>query len=958
MAGLYALPPGIDFGLEVLRGLRQRYDTLQDAVIYVNTRRLQRRLTELMLDGSPQVLPRIKLITDIASDPLLGTMPPAVSALRRKLELSRLVRRLVEAEQDIGRSAIYAVTDSLMSLINEMQDEGVDPAVLDTLDVADESGHWKRARDFLRISVEYCQSAPSGPDAAARARAAILAQISDWQSDPPDHPVIMAGSTASRGTTFLLAEAIAALPQGAVILPGVDSTMPRPIWDSLSDPLTGEDHPQYRAAKLAQALDIHPADIPGWTTTPPPSADRNQLVGLALRPAPVTDGWMRDGPALSNLPAATQAITLLEAPSPRIEAEAIALRLRQSASDGSTVALISPDRVLTRMVTAALDRWGIVPDDSAGLPLHLSPPGRLLRDIASFLSKPADAQGLLILLKHPLAHSTDDRGDHLRWTRELELSLRRYGPPFPTPQTLFDWSKTNPGSERWANWVADLLSVQVSGTQSLAQHVERHMWFAETLSSGGFDDAGALWEAATGRAARAVMDELAAQADAGDDLHPVDYVALVDNLLQTQEVHDRDAGHPHVLIWGTLEARVQSAPMVILAGLNDGVWPSAPGADPWLNRRLRAQAGLLLPDRQIGLSAHDFQMAIAAPEVWLTRSVRSEESETVPSRWLNRLTNLLEGLSAGQPCLDQMRHRGAHWIAQAQALDRPDAPKPPAARPSPRPPVAARPKSLRITDIAKLGRDPYDIYAREILRLKRLDPLYMNADARDKGIAIHEIMERFAKRAGTNSKDLEKSLLCETETVLNDKCHWPISRNLWRAQMERNAAAIVASEIARRESGRLFAVEISGETEVAGVMLRGRADRIDVTDDGRAIIYDYKTGAPPTANAQKALDKQLLVEAAMIEQGAFADLGRRAVLRAEYLQIGSQVRSVAAPLADCPPEQTWADLITALTKWQDRARGYTARMAAQTTQFDGDYDHLARYGEWDASQDPEPEDVG
>ena len=91
-------------------------------------------------------------------------------------------------------------------------------------------------------------------------------------------------------------------------------------------------------------------------------------------------------------------------------------------------------------------------------------------------------------------------------------------------------------------------------------------------------------------------------------------------------------GHPNVLVWGTLEARVQGADLLILAGLNEGSWPEAPAPDPWLNRQMRADAGLLLPERRIGLSAHDFQQAIAAKEVWLTRSQRSDDAQTVPSR--------------------------------------------------------------------------------------------------------------------------------------------------------------------------------------------------------------------------------------------------------------------------------------------------------------------------------------
>ena len=82
----------------------------------------------------------------------------------------------------------------------------------------------------------------------------------------------------------------------------------------------------------------------------------------------------------------------------------------------------------------------------------------------------------------------------------------------------------------------------------------------------------------------------------------------------------------------------------------------------------------MLPERRIGLSAHDFQQAIAAPEVWLTRAERSDaEADTVPSRWLNRLTNLLSGLpdQGGRDALDAMRARGQQWLDWADALEEP-----------------------------------------------------------------------------------------------------------------------------------------------------------------------------------------------------------------------------------------------------------------------------------------------
>ncbi|HBB82406.1 MAG TPA: hypothetical protein DC031_03815, partial [Sulfitobacter sp.] len=77
-----------------------------------------------------------------------------------------------------------------------------------------------------------------------------------WQDAPPQHPVILAGSTGSRGTTALLMEAVARLPQGAIILPGFDFEMPTAVWNELDQALLAEDHPQYRFRKLMNMLGV------------------------------------------------------------------------------------------------------------------------------------------------------------------------------------------------------------------------------------------------------------------------------------------------------------------------------------------------------------------------------------------------------------------------------------------------------------------------------------------------------------------------------------------------------------------------------------------------------------------------------------------------------------------------------------------------------------------------------
>ena len=201
-----------------------------------------------------------------------------------------------------------------------------------------------------------------------------------------------------------------------------------------------------------------------------------------------------------------------------------------------------------------------------------------------------------------------------------------------------------------------------------------------------------------------------------------------------------------MLIWGTLEARVQGADLVILGGLNEGSWPEPPPPDPWLNRAMRHEAGLLLPERRIGLSAHDFQQAIAARRGLADPRLRADEAETVPSRWLNRLTNLLAGCrtQGGDDALAAMRARGR--VAGARRSAGSAGPRAaPAPRPAPCPPSTRRPDRLSVTEIKRLIRDPYAIYARYILSLRPLDPLLQAPDAPLRGIVLHEVLERFIK---------------------------------------------------------------------------------------------------------------------------------------------------------------------------------------------------------------------
>lgn len=971
MADVFCLPPGVDFATELVRGLQARLngqppEAMAKVTLYLNSQRMRRRVTDVFVLGQASFLPRMFVLSDLASHPILADLPPTTSPLRRQLDLARLIDRLLQAQPDLApRAALFDLARSLGLLLDEMQDEGVAADTISGLDVSGHSAHWARTQAFLRI-VAPIMAAQDGP-ARHRIASERLAEV--WRADPPQGPVIIAGSTGSRGPVALLMKAVADLPQGMLVLPGYDPDLPDAVWAQMDNALTAEDHPQYRYRRLMDLLGIAPPDIKPWITTQPRDAARNRLISLSLRPAPVTDQWLVEGQTLPDLVDATRDMTLIKAANPRAEALTLALILRRAVSRGQKAALVTPDRNLARRVEAQLDRWGILPDDSAGMPLALSAPGRLLRHMARAFEAPLTADVLMTLLKHPLAGSGGNRGTHLLLTRDLELQLRRKGPTFPTAEALLAWSsaRKEPEAPIWGQALAEVLTLLASApAQTLADHITRHRTATEALARGTAPDGtGELWAKEPGIAAAKLMDMLTAESDHEGTLSPADYRMLFDTLIGKEEVRSPVTGHPLVAFHGPREAREIEADLVILAGLNEGTWPAASDPDPWLNRKMRKDAALLLPERQIGLSAHDYQQAVAAPKVILSRALRDAEAETVPSRWLNRLCNLMAGLpnKGGPDALRLMEARGQAWLAKADALERPegvlDTGLQPAKRPRPSPPVSARPKELALTRIKTLIRDPYAIYAQYILRLRPLDPLRPQPDPRDRGTALHRILERFV-RERPEAETLDQSrnrLLSIGADVLAEETPFPSARTLWLARLERAADHFLYQD--QKHGGHALQVEAKGRTKVDGTdfTLSGTPDRIDELPDGRLHLIDYKTGTPPTKAQQTVFDLQLHLAAAMAERGGFG-LHPTEVALISYIGLGAGEKVEETPLTPEDINAIWARFVSLIQAYSDPKTGYTSRRAVFDTRYPGDYDHLARFGEWDMTDRAETIKVG
>ncbi|RMF35686.1 MAG: double-strand break repair protein AddB [Alphaproteobacteria bacterium] len=964
---LFHLPPGADFPNAFAAGFLRRYGHLPPEAIarikiIVNARRSASVIGAALEQalGPSALLPRILVVQDLADHPLGPALPPAPGELYRLLRLAELVGALIAREPTLApREARFDLARSLIALLDELQGAGIPPAALEGIDAGPYASHWQTSLRFLQILTAHwpqmLAEAGAGPEPALRLRAAIEAICAVWAAEPPDHPVILAASTGSRPVTAALMQAVARLPSGAVVLPGFDASLPDAVRDRL-----GPDHPQAAMAAVLKALDVPAEAVAPWEPVPAPP--QNRLIGLALHPAPVTDRWLAELPALrAEVLAATAGLTLIEADTPRAEAQAIALALREVLDHpGRTAALITPDRQLARLVTAALQRWGIRPDDSAGRPLGQTPPGIFLRLVARMAGGPVAAGRLIALLKHPLSGGEEDaRREHMLQTTRLERHLRKTGRPELEAGELAAAEL----DAAWSAWLADCLAALAAPAETAAAHLGRLTRAAARICAGLSGDPARLWRQADGRAAADLLARFAEEAPSEQPMSGAEFVHLLELLMEAVNVPPADPANPpdpRIRILGNREARLETASRVILGGLNETVWPALPGIEPWLSRPMRAALGLAAPERQVGLAAHDFQCAAGGAEVILSRARRAEGAPTVASRWLIRLENLLGGAGEeGPAALAAMRARGEGWLTLARALDRPEAELPPAPRPSPRPPRAARPRKLSVTRIEALIRDPYAVYAEKVLKLEKLDPLGRPPDARDRGMVLHRVLQRFVEATRAGLPDDAEALLERLAGEEIDRAvPWPAERRLWRGRIRRAAAWFVKGERARRQAGQPLALEARGRMPIdlpgGPFTLTARADRIDRLDAGGLHLIDYKTGTPPGKGEVEHFNRQLHLEALIAEAGGFNGLPAEPVARVSFLGVTGSGEGGKARDFNLEPGQTAnerARLTEMLALYDDPDTPYLSRLRPKTLAEEGDYDHLARRAEWEDSEE-------
>ncbi len=935
-------------------------------------------------------------------------LPAAIHPLRRQLLLAR---QIAAWGKSVNR-ACFGLDDLRFRLVPERFAEAVDLAarlaeLIDTLQASGvpftrlsqiEAGEydrlWEFTLGFLRIAGEnwpLILEAEGVLDPTERRNRLIAAECARIAGGRMAGPVIAAGSTGSVPATADLLRAIAASPRGAVVLPGLDVWLDDSSWQSLKKPQTGAadpaiSHPQAMMARLLEGMGAVRGDVRPLGEIPEPAGTvasaRARVASQALRPAHSTAYWQDD---LHALPASVAALAmrdvrLIEAADERGEALAVALVLREALEDtAGHAALVTADRGLAERVAIELERWGVTVDDSAGRPLLRSLNGSLARRLLDLVANDFARETVVSLLAHPLLRLGMTVGERARAAMTLEIAGLRGAPsapgfaglmqavnaagdrrsarhaPFPLQRISDDdLALAVQLVERLGEACSPLVAISATGPADASAFAAVHRQCLAALTANA-DTAPAAFTGEAGQILLALLEQIISEGGITPEGDIGDYAEVFAALAGPLVVAPRTSKGARISILGLLEARLLDADLMVLAGLNEGVWPPQTEGEPFLNRPMRHALGLPVPERRIGQSAHDLAQGFSTGRLVMTRAGKAGLTQTVPSRFWQRLQAVVPEAD-WQAALA----RGADVLALAHHLDTPNKVEA-MPRPAPRPPARLQPLRLSVTEVETIYRDPYAIHARRILGLDVLEALEMPIGARDRGNLLHDIVGGFAKAwpLGLPADPLAR-LMEIGEAAFAPMMKEPDVAAFWWPRFQGIAARFIAWETARRPLITEIAVEqgahhsqklADGQT----LVLAARADRIERNRDGSLTILDFKTGAPPSdRQIELGIAAQLTLEAAMASRTGFGAMAAAPVAKVAYVLLkpstddllAERPKKLDSETLAAMADEHLARLLETVARYRSGEWAFVPHLFPQYMRSDGPYNALARVKEW------------
>lgn len=919
------------FAQKLVTLILEKYKNQNDLArvqLILPTRRACRTVKDAFLQHArlqPILLPRLIALYDIEA--LNSNLPPACSPMERTILLTRLCQAKPNVDSLAGALKIAL---GLGTLLDEFYQFEVSTEALDSL-VQEErfAEHWTQTLAFLdiiRIWWPRILKERGQIDAMDRTIRQINVLNEQLIKSPPKNPIILAGFDGGLKAVNRLIKTLNNIDNALILFDGFDFNVSDDFLKSAD-----ENHPLFKKMNVLNETKTPPCNVHSFDGKKDIS-EREKLIWQAFSPDTVIQSESFTQQALND-------VNLLECPTSSTEALACALILRKTLeTPEKTAALVTPDRTLARRVIGEMKRFGVNLDDSAGVPLLHTSVGlffSLILDVAETFN--LKTRPLNALFKHPFL---ENRAKNLN-LNALEVSARRSYRPMifslPPKTTAFFQLAQNHNRLPAKKWLTHLIecALELIAPDDTVENMES----AQKK----------LWSKEAGQTAFELNMSLTDTLDMlPDPIEISDFKAFVNLMMMNESVRPAYGTHPRLSILGPIEARLFHPDVCVIASLNEGTFPDIAETGPWLNRPMRHSLGLPLPETKTASIASDFMHCFCAPEVWLTRSLKSGGSPTVPSRFLSRLEAVIEG--AG------ITFQKENEIAKLKidAALKTNVPT----RPMPRPPVNKRPRELSATRIELWMRNPYAIYARYILKLIPLPELEEKRTQQLFGSLVHEILEDFFKTAKETTsytllseygqRHFEKSSL----TLADKALFWP--------QFEKIAEFIIHHQRLRQDITQHVFVEATGKMVLnrpgGPFVLKARADRIDLMKSNNLEIIDYKTGTVPSSKEILAgFSPQLPLEGLILTQGGFNEIACGSLPSLSHLKlsgrsIGGEVKNVLSKRGETDIntvlQKTQAGLERLIDTFDNPDTPYEATpIPGRAPRYD-DYAHLARTREW------------
>ena len=905
---------------------------------------------------SPTILPQVVPIAEIDDDDVffnsfdasVGDFNYQKKVISQEERLFLFTRLILSKPADFGLTQISMaqalnLAQDLANLIDTAYNQELSFDRLDTLVPEKYATHWQDTLKLLKIITHFWPQILQERDAIdiCEQRQKILYQQAQlWQDSKTNKNIVIAGVTASFPSIVCLMKVVSSLENGEIYFSGIDQTADDAYWESID-----ESHPQYELKELLNLLAISRHEV--QDVVPPLRTSREIFISEVMRPATVSNKWRQLEHKIKDIEEVINHLQFIESPNQREEALAIALKMREILEiPEKTVALITYDRNLARRVALELQRFDIKIDDSAGIPLGLSPVGIYLRLIAEAAENIDSDIKFITLLKNPFTLIHHDAATIRKKIYDYEYFLRN--PKSTVSQELLDF--VNSTKQK----LLELNILMNKNDVSFEEIFIKHLSLAEEFASSDVCSGKELiWRGDAGIAAAKFSTKILENASFLGYLNGEDYLSVFCELINKDCVRSFYGTHPRLNILGPIEAKLCKFDYVILGEINEGIWPKPADADMWMSRPMKKDFGFSLPEKNVGILGADLCGFLSAENVIFTRAERIEGVPMKKSRWLLRMETVLKALDYD---IEDLKKNDITSLAK-----RIDFPQQYSAiqSPAPCPPVWSRPRKLSASAVDLLVADPYSFFAKYILKLYTLDDLDISPDQRDYGSLIHHIIEEFNNLYPNimpdNAEEIIKNL---GDKYFSEMQISPELKAFWWPKFLNTAKAFLIQD--ERLNVSKIHNEISGEIEYVlpkgNLKFTAKADRIDELKDGYINIIDYKTGNIPSRNqvlSGHAL--QLLLEGLIATKGHFSDINTKKIEKLIYWHLGQTVSTSNLLEIDLTEENLLEKcesyLLELMETFDFETTPYFSKPTPKYITKNMDYEHLSRIKEWSVQEE-------